>query len=169
MLLDDSTLRGYVNQVNNHDSYLIDARYLLHRVADIEGGRIHSTGEKIPLRNLHYLVALETNTADPTVGRIQLRNSLPPQYASRVLARPIEGRVTQINAPTDGKPFELRMTTNLGTHHGVFVGMRLYIGDRRLDAVVEQVDAESCIVTAAKVTGWNDPVVGTRVSSSRMR
>lgn len=174
LLLDDKTLLPYINQVNgrgwNGSGWSsIDARYLLHRVAGIEGGRDPNTGKTIPLRTLrrlYYLTHSERNTVDPTAGRIQLRNSLPPQYASRLLAHPIEGRVTQVDQTADSEPSAARMKIDLGTHHGVFVGMKLYIAGTSSSMVVKEVDAESCIASIIPPL-WSEgkPTVGMKVSS----
>ncbi len=181
LLLDDETLLRYVNSANRSGRYATEGYDLLHRIDGLDGKRDPATGKALSLFELQaYMPPSESFSHDPAVRRtqmVQLRHYLPPQYASRLLAQPINGKVIQIGPVTEHKvnisepmhPAEWRMqssaqiTIDLGTQHGVFAGMWLYVGDLHRMVTVEQVEAESCAASIEWI--GNGPDIGTQVSS----
>ncbi len=188
LLLDDTALLLYVNQVNDYAPCATNVWEFLHRVDGIKNEGKTSTGQPFPLSDLRDRLIPKNRETDPAIEQtVPLCDHLPSKYASRILKHPLEGEVMQVS-PITRETFNLshppmpprhktrssvQVTINLGSRQGTFVGMLLYIGDRRIGAEIERSEADFSI---ASIKWWEDesswgghkgPIVGTKVSSSQ--
>jgi hypothetical protein len=135
-LLDHQSFVGIVNHANQfYPPDPIDAKCYLHR----------TKGSDAPM--------------DPLI--LPAEALLPPEYRKLLLQAPLHGEVLKVGSlssaeintggwmrpPAIKTQYSAKLTINLGSADGVFVGMRLYVAPRWFHAGVESVSRNQSVAT----------------------